>query len=570
MTVVPEALPVITTVSLSNGALQLAKHKVVVKRLSAIESLGRINILCTDKTGTLTQDQLFITEIVSDDEVFFQKIAYATIEDLHVKGTKHFNSFDRAFIAHVPSKLQSQVEDWEQLSALPFDPSARRRRVILHSPKTDETYLVTIGSTEAILGLSQVKTRRDYRQLAKQAGQEGKRQLAIAYKLIKYTPDFDILRNESGMTFLGFASLIDPLRPTAKATIALAKELGVEVKILTGDSPEVAACIGRQVGLLGDKGKVYTGTELDRMTAAEFDAAIIASDVFARVTPEQKYHIIKQLKLNNVVGYQGDGINDAPSLKLADASIAVKNASDVAKYSADIILSESDLSVIINGIHYGRSIFININKYIRHAMTGNIGNFFSLTFFYVVFSTNLPLLPIQLLVANLLQDMPLATIFSDRVDEAEVDKPLVASHVKSVVRTSMILGTFTAIFYFVFFMFIGTTATDLTRTSLFLFFNLTQLLVIISVRRKGFFWRGAKPSKPLLIATLLFIASSVAIIYVPSIAQFFSFVPLSLPTLALLFVTAAAFLFLLDLTKVGMYKVYDLYQQRKVTPIVSQ
>ncbi|MCL2037747.1 cation-transporting P-type ATPase [Candidatus Saccharibacteria bacterium] len=561
MTVVPEALPMIMTVNLSNGALKLAQQKVIVKRLSAIEDLGRVNILCTDKTGTLTEDKLAITELFSDDEDLFKKLAIASIEDAKIKHGQ-LNSFDRAFSNFVPKDIQATVDNWRQYESLPFDPDARRRRMIVEDPSSKKFYLVVIGALEVILDLAKDANIKEYKKPIDQAGKEGKRQLAIAYKTIDYHPNFDILAAEKDLKYLGFVNMLDPLRPTSKKTIQQAEALGVHIKILTGDSVETATYIGQEVGLVQPGEKVYSGAELDKLTHNEFKKVVQASSVFARVTPEQKYRIIEELKqTGNVVGYQGDGINDAPSLKLADASIAVKNATDVAKDSADIILTESSLEVIINGIRYGRSIFVNINKYIKHAMVGNIGNFFSLAVFYVAFAAGLPMLPIQLLIANLLQDMPLMTVASDGVDDDEVEQPLVSSQVKSTVRTSLLLGIFTALFYLTYFVSVGTTANDATRTNLFIFFNLTQLLIIISVRVRGrFFWQGVRPSRLLLGMILLFVVGSIVMTYIPPIANLMGFVALPLPELLMIIGVSVLFILLLDVVKVGLNK----FQTRKV------
>jgi Mg2+-importing ATPase len=393
---------------------------------------------------------------------------------------------------------------------------------------------------------------QNYNKLIVQSGKQAMRQLAIAYKEIDYNSDFDILSNEKDLIFLGFAKLLDPLRKTSKATIHKAKELGIEVKILTGDSLEVAAYIGKEIGLLKEGEMIYSGEELDKMTDLQLNNALRECSVFARVTPEQKYNIIKRLKLNNVVGYQGDGINDAPSLKLADVAVAVHNATDVAKDSADIVLLEDDLDVIINGIRYGRSIFFYFNKYIKHAMIGNIGNFFSLAFFYVAFSADVPMLPIQLLIGNLIQDMPLMSVFSDSVDDEEVSKPQVVSQVKSIIKTSLGLGVFTAVYYLAYFMIVGTEANPLTQTNLFLFYNFTQLLVIISVRSKHFFWQGSKPSRLLLGSVGFFMAFSVALTYIPFTAGFMGFAPLPLINFATLAIVTIVFIFLLDLAKVAL------------------
>ncbi len=555
MTVVPEALPMITTINLSYGALQLAKQKVIVKRLAVIEGLGRINLLCSDKTGTLTNDCLTVSNVISEDETLFQTLAYVSIEDLQVENKKYMSSFDRAFLQYVPEEIMTQAGCWIQLKSIPFNPAERRRRVVVQNPEDNKSYLVVIGAPETLIELSNQNKNLRYKQLAAESGKKGMRQLAIAYKEIDYNPDYDILTDEKDLIFLGFAELLDPLRLTAKSTIDKARQLGVDVKILTGDSIEIAEYVSRELGLSKDGDKIYTGDDLERMSDVQYETALRECSVFARVTPEQKYNIINHLKKHHVVGYQGDGINDAPSLKLADVAIAVHNATDVAKDSADIVLLEDDLGVILDGIQYGRSIFVNINKYIKHAMIGNLGNFFSMIFFYVFFAADIPMLAIQLLIGNIIQDMPLMTVFTDLVDPEEVRSPQAASQIRSLINTSLGLGAFTAVYYLFFFLFTGTESTPLTQTTLFLFYNFTQLLVIISVRSKDhFFWQGAKPSRLLLGTIALFIAVSMALVYIPFTAGLMGFVPLPLTDFAVLTGITIAFICLLDFVKVMLSK----------------
>ncbi len=552
MTVVPEALPMITTINLSYGALQLAKQKVIVKRLAAVESLGRINLLCTDKTGTLTEDHPTVSSIISDKEALFQLFACVSIENSLVGST---NSIDRALLQYVPEEIKAQASAWIQLQNFPFDPAARRRRVIVQNTEENKSYFLVIGAPETLMGLSSYKENLPFTHLAAESGKRGMRQLAIAYKEINFSPDFHILEHEKELEFLGFAELLDPLRQTAQSTIDKAKQLGIDVKILTGDSAETAQCISRKLGLSSDGDKIFAGDELDHMTDMQLEKTLRECSVFARVTPEQKYNIINRLKKHHVVGYQGDGMNDAPSLKLADVSVAVHNATDVAKDSADIVLLEDDLGVIIDGIQYGRSIFVNINKYIKHAMIGNLGNFFSMIFFYVFFSADIPMLAIQLLIGNIIQDMPLMTIFSDRVDPEEAGKPQAASQVKTFMNTSLLLGTFTAAYYLLFFLYTGTDSTPLTQTMLFLFYNFTQLLIIISVRsKKHFFWKGAKPSPLLLVSIAIFMGVSIALVYIPFTARIMGFMPLPVIDLVILAGTTAVFIIMLDLIKVGLDK----------------
>lgn len=549
MTTVPEALPMITTINLSYGALKLAKQNVIVKRLSATENLGRMNLLCTDKTGTLTEDKLTIANIVSDNQKLFQQFSYITMESYAIKGETYRSSYDEAIIQYVPSEIQVQMQDWKLLQTTPFDPALRRRHVIAKSPK-GKTYLFVIGAPETLLAFSSTASTH-FSSLIKQWGEKGMRQLAIAYKEIEFNEYFCIPQEETALTFLGFANLYDPLRKTAKETLHKAQKLGLDIKILTGDSVEVAAYTGRSLGLLSEHDSVYTGEELTQLSPAEFDRVVRENSIFARVSPVQKYNIIQSLQKDYVVGYQGDGINDAPALKLADVSIAMHNATDVARDSADILLTEDNLEAIISGVESGRSIFININKYIKHAMIGNLGNFFSMIVFYLLFAADIPMLAIQLLIGNIIQDMPLMTVFSDSVDTEELKKPQADNPIRSIVMTSCSLGIFTAIYYLLFFLFIGTAATPLTQTMLFLFYNFTQLLVIISIRNEGcYFWQGTKPSRLLIASIAVFIIISIALTYIPFTASLMGFTPLSFHHFILLVGSSLAYIFLIDIAKV--------------------
>lgn len=435
------------------------------------------------------------------------------------------------------------------MKELPFDPASRRRWAVLEDLKHKKDYLVEVGSVESLLSISRSDKKKELLNDIIQDGEQGIRHLAIAYKEIIYTKDFDILKHEDNLLFLGYAKMVDPLRSTAKETIKLAETLGVSIKILTGDSKEVAKYVGLQVGLLSnDNDIVYTGDEFEGMSIEEKSKAVLACNVFAKVTPEQKYSIIQLLKNTYVVGYQGDGINDAPSLKLADVAIAVDNATDVAKDSADIVLLKKDLGVVVNGIRYGRSIFVNINKYIKHTMVGNFGSFISIGILYLV-AVGLPQLPIQLLLANLLQDLPLLSVFSDNVDLDEVKQPE-KYNIRSLMFISLFLGTFTAVFYFIYFTFVGFQSTSQTQTNLFLFLTFTQLIVILSVRNKRHMWQGKKPSLLVLGSIFAFFLLSLVITYITPIAHLFSLTSLPILSVGIILIFTLAYILLLDYIKV--------------------
>ncbi len=552
--VVPEALPVIATVTLSRGAMQLAKQQVVVKRLSSLEDLGNITLLCTDKTGTLTEGKMSIQKIVADDPLRLQQFAAATVESPDAAGGTSQNSYDAAFLAYIPPDIQEQARVYRQVQDLPFDPERRRKCSVIEDTRTHSRYLVVLGAVETLLALSDCQGQQKEQYLAEVTndGKQGLRDLAMAYRELPNSGHVDIPQYEQHLTFLGFVTLADPLRPTAKRTIEQAESLGVAVKILSGDSKEVAAYIGGQIGLGGD---VYTGDELAKMPPDELQRVVTGCNVFARVSPAQKYTIIEALKREHVVGYQGDGINDAPALKLADVALAVDSATDVAKESADIVLLNKDLGVIINGIQQGRIIFLNINKYLKYTLVGNFGNFFALAILYLL-ALDLPLLPVQLLLTSLITDVPLITIASDRVDSKEAMRPE-KYNTRSLMSISLALGSCTALFELLYFALVTSRPPIFVQTSMFLFLTLLQLIVIVSIRNRDFFWRGVRPSTLLASAVTLAFVVSFALPYLPPTARLFTFTPLPLQELAIVFGLALIYLVVLDVIKVWYYRRAD-------------
>lgn len=551
--VVPEAMPVIATVTLSNGALKLAKRHVIAKTLSAVEDMGNISILCSDKTGTLTMNDQTVKKLIADDPALFQKLAIASLELVDEKRKKSQSSFDRAFLKYVPEAIQQEATHYKRLADAPFDPASRRRRVVFSDGS--KSYLVEVGSVETLLQLTKDKRTSHYEEIVKADGKSGLRHLGIAYREITYTTneEFDILKHEDHLKFVGFVALEDPLRPTAKRTVRLAEKLGVTIKILSGDSREVTHYVASEVGLMVDDQTVYTGDEIDAMSDSELSEVLKTNNAFARLNPEQKYRIIKLLKLHdNVVGYQGDGINDAPALKLADVAIAVNNATDVAQESADILLLRSDIGVIINGIQYGRGIFSNINKYIRYTMIGNFGNFFALGALYLL-SSSLPLLTIQLLLTNLLGDVPLVAISTDNVELSELQHPS-KYDIRSLMFVSMVLGSFTALFELFFFAAVKSQALTVSRTSLYLYLTLLGFVVIFCVRNKGHFWKAPRMSRPLIWSFGVIAAVATLLIYFKPTQELFSFASLSFSSIGLIVGMVLLYLLFLDTIKVWFYK----------------
>jgi Mg2+-importing ATPase len=554
--VVPEAMPVIATVTLSNGALKLAKRHVIAKTLSAVEDLGNISILCSDKTGTLTMNEQTVKKLIADDQHLFMRLAISSLELVDEKRKKSQSSFDRAFIAFVPIEIADQARKCVRLADAPFDPAARRRRVVVRTPDGKD-YLIVIGSVETLLDLTHDHKAKSYKEVIAEDGKIGLRHLAIAYREVHHSANFDILKEEHDLKFVGFVALEDPLRPTARRTIRLAEELGVTIKILSGDSREVTQYVANEVGLMRIGQQVLIGDELDALSDSQLSEVLKTNNAFAKLHPEQKYRIIKLLKLHdNVVGYQGDGINDAPALKLADVAIAVNNATDVARDSADILLLRNDIEVIIEGIKYGRSIFSNINKYIRYTMIGNFGNFFALGALYLL-STSLPLLTIQLLLTNLLGDVPLLAISSDNVELSELKNP---SHydMHSLMYASMILGSFTGLFELVFYAIARNQPPDVARTSLYLYLTMVGFAVIFCVRNKEHFWHAPRLSSKLWSSFAIIATIATVIIYLTPTQKLFGFVSLSPADVGLVVGMTSLYLLFLDTIKVWFYKTRQL------------
>jgi Mg2+-importing ATPase len=549
---VPEVLPVITTVTLSSGAMKLAKRHVVVRRLSSLEDLGNVSLLCTDKTGTLTENKMAIRSIASSDDDLFQKLMFATITPLKGRKRRSQNSYDDAFLNYVQEHIQQEAKGLSIVKEIPFDPDARRSRFILEDTKTTMQYLVVVGAPESLMNIATSDTQSDYVRTLTEEGTVGLHHLALAYKEIASADDLDILTHEQGLYFLGYASFEDPLRPSTKATIEHAEKLGITIKVLTGDSREVAAYVGKQIGLVQEGERVYVGDELEAMSPEEFSTAVRDSNVFARVSPTQKFAIIAALKKDYVVAYQGDGINDAPALKLADVAIAVNTATDIAKENADIVLLNKSLEVIVNGIKYGRSIFVNINKYIKYTMLNNFGILISLSVLYVS-SAALPLLPVQVLLNNLIGDVPLITVSSDTVDDEEVVRPE-KQNLKELMFLALVLGIPTALFELLYFFVIHMQPERVVQTSLYVFFTLQALIIFYAIRSRGHFWKAKMPSGILNGSFLLAFVFSIVIIYIPTFQTWFSFVPLSLVAVGRIGVFVVCYLVVTDLVKVWYYR----------------
>lgn len=511
VSVIPEALPVITTVTLSRGSIRLAQKKVVVKRLSAIEDLGSISVLCTDKTGTLTENALAVREVHADNRELCLRLASVASIEPPIHRSILRDPFDLAIWHAVTEAERIRVAGIARIDALPFDPGRRRNSVLVQIER--KTTLIVRGAFEEVLhrcvGLSETE-RNTLIDWGNAAGKEGKRVLAVATRALprKRTISPEL---EDGLTYVGMIAFLDPLKRSAEKTILDARSLGIAVKILTGDSRDVAAAVAKSVGLIKDVNEeVVTGAELEALPVEAQRERVERCHVFTRVSPQQKHHIISLLQEKHEVGFLGEGINDAPALKLANVGLVVRGAADIAKESADIVLLQRNLGTVIEGVREGRIIFANILKYLRITLTSNFGNFYSVAL-ASLFLPFVPLLPIQILLLNLLSDFPMIAVATDNVDKEELANPR-SYQVGSVVLMTVFFGFVSSLFDFALFAMFYREGPAALQTAWFMLSLMTEIILIFSLRTKVFFLSARRPSWALIALSVFALILAFAVV----------------------------------------------------------
>jgi P-type Mg2+ transporter len=436
----PEMLPMIVTANLAKGAVNMSKRKVIVKRLNAIQNIGAMDVLCTDKTGTLTMDKIVLERHlnvlgVEDEEV----LKWAYLNSYHQTGLK--NLLDMAVLEHRELHDSVHIQDFRKVDEIPFDFQRRRMSVILE--REHKHLLICKGAVEEMLDLcprvfdpgedSQLqidsddiipldgKMRQTILETTKKLNKEGLRVLLVAVKEYEERPLTYSVTDESNMIVVGFIGFLDPAKSSAKPAIEALHKLGVELKVLTGDNEIVTKKICRDVGI--PINNIVLGHELEQIGDRELTARIDEISIFAKLSPAQKSRVVKVLQAKgHTVGFMGDGINDAAALRDADVGISVDTAVDIARESADIILLEKDLLVLRKGVIYGRRTFGNIIKYIKMTASSNFGNMFSMLGASAILPF-LPMMPIQILVQNLLYDISQISIPWDRMDAEYIESP---------------------------------------------------------------------------------------------------------------------------------------------------
>ncbi len=564
----PEMLPMIVTVNLSKGALAMSKKKVIVKRLNSIQNLGAMDVLCTDKTGTITEGKIVLEKHLDVKGNPSQRVLdYGYMNSYYQTGLK--NLMDEAILKHGDLNDSLQVDElFHKIDELPFDFQRRRMSVILEN-KQNQQILICKGAVEEIMHLSthveingevlEVTAEHDEhrKRRVRELNSEGFRVIAVAYRTFPGTDDTPhyTIQDESGLTLLGYMAFLDPPKATAAEALDKLHEHNVTTKILTGDNEIVTGSICKQVGLPVDH--ILLGPEIETMSEAQLAEVAETTTVFAKLSPSHKERIIRALQSKgHVVGFMGDGINDAPALKASDVGISVDSAVDIAKESSDIILLENSLLVLKDGVMEGRRVFGNIVKYIKMAASSNFGNMFSMLG-ASIFLPFLPMLPIQVLTNNLLYDFSQTTIPTDEVDAEWLTRPRKWA-IGELRRFIIFIGPISSIFdYLTFFImlyvFKSWTNADLFHTGWFVESLFTQTLIIHVIRTNRIPFLQSRASRALMLTSALIVAIGAYLPYSP-LANALGFVPLPPLYWLLLLGMLVAYVILTQLIKTWFYR----------------
>jgi Mg2+-importing ATPase len=550
----PELLPMIMTVTLSRGALRMAKKSVVVKRLAAIHDLGAMDVLCTDKTGTLTEARISLVGHPGADGGDSERtLTLAAVNSCFSSGVR--SPLDKAILDHCADQ---RTRAWSKLDEIPFD--FERRSVTVLAEHAGERLLIVKGAPEpliaraAALDLGDGRTRPleavDRAALMRTQDEQaklGNRLLAVAWKAMP--PDRHEVQtdDERDLVFAGFCIFLDPPKASAAAAIGRLAAAGVRVKIVSGDHEDVVRHVADVLKFPGRN--LLTGAEIADLTAPALVARVDDVDLFARVSPDQKTRIIRALQARGrTVGFIGDGVNDAPAIHAAEVGLSVEGATDVARSAADMILLAQDLGVVADGVEEGRRTFANILKYVRMGTSSNFGNMLSMALASLVLPF-LPLLPIQILLNNLLYDLSEIGIPFDRVDDADLARPQ-AWDMGSILRFTLVMGAVSSLFDVATFAILiwGFGADAATfRTAWFVESTATQTLVIFIIRTRGAAW--ASRANPLLVATSLGALAAAFVLVLTPLRAAFHFVSLPGLLFAAIAAVVVAYLVAADLMK---------------------
>lgn len=559
--ITPELLPIIITIGLSHGARILVKKHVAVKRLEAIEDLGNIDVLCADKTGTLTENAVTLIRYLDvegkdDEKVLLYSLLCnsAVVHHGKIKG----GTIDSAIWTYALSQYDlKKIKGYEKKDEIDFDYERKRMSVVVEHKK--EWTMITKGAPECtlsvcskvLLGGEETPIAHYYFKLKKMAdnfNDQGYRVIGVAYKKVKSNKVYHS-NDEMDLTFIGYLILMDPPKKDAAVALEHFKRMGVELYVLTGDSPIVTSYVCKQVGIQNKSGKILIGADIAKMSEQELCESVKTNNIYARLAPAEKLAIVRALRSNgHIVGFIGDGVNDAPSLKAADVGISVNNGTDIAKDAASVVLLRKSLNVVADGIFEGRKTFSNIIKYIDSTISANFGNMFTLTI-ASLFLPFIPLLPSQILLNNLLSDVPMLTVSTDNVDKDELKKPR-RWDINRITRFMVFFGLISSVFDIITMLlvyFMLSTDAALFRTVWFLESVLSEIFVVFAVRTAKPFYRS-KPSGLLIAASIISTLIAIGILFSP-LASFFQFAPVTPTVIAIVLGIVFVYVMIVELAK---------------------
>jgi Mg2+-importing ATPase len=552
----PQLLPAIISINLAHGAKRMAEQKVIVKRLASIENFGSMDVLCSDKTGTLTEGTVCLHSAIDingnpSDRVFL----HAYLNSFYEKGFS--NPIDEA----IRSYKQLDVYGYEKVDEVPYDFIRKRLSILI---KKDGRYLMVMkGALSNVLAvcpfaenkagdkIDTITVAQMIQQKFEDLSNQGFRVLGVAMRDMGMESVIN-KDSERDMTFLGFLLFFDPPKKGVMETIERLKQLGVSLKVITGDNRLVAAKISQDVGM--PDAKILTGPELREISDAALLQQVTQTDIFAEVEPNQKERIVIALrKAGHVVGYIGDGINDVSALHASDVSISVDTAVDVAKESADIVLLEKNLEVLVQGVHQGRTTLANTLKYVFMATSANFGNMFSMAG-ASLFLSFLPLLPKQILLTNLMTDFPEMTIATDRTDAEMVNQPR-RWNISFIKKFMLTFGLISSVFDYLTFgvlLLVLHASPDQFRTGWFMESVISASIIVLVIRSRRPFFKS-RPGKYLLVATMAVVMAALIFPFTP-LAKIFGFVPLPMSFLMILGIIIVLYILTAELTKKIFYK----------------
>lgn len=560
--ITPEVLPAIVAITLANGALRMARDKVVVKRLASVEDLGNVDVLCCDKTGTLTLGEFalhdFVTPAGGRDAAVLLRGALASVQGVGVPAGGSPSPTDRAvWRCDALAAIRPQLARCRVLDRVAFDYGRRRSSVVVRTD--DATLLVVKGAAESLLPLCESVAEGDgiapltperRSALATVVGvyeRDGLRVLAVADRA--WAEASATASDEARLVLRGFLLFADPPKPGVREALAQLTRLGVGIRIMSGDSAVVTRRICREAGIPTEGEKVTTGDELARLTPDQVRQRVLETGMFARLAPEQKQMLVAALRASgHVVGFLGDGVNDAAALQAADVGVSVDSGTDIAKEAADVILLQKSLGVLAGGIVEGRKTFANITKYILNTISANFGNMFTVAV-SSLFLSFIPLLPSQILLNNFLSDLPLVTIATDRVDDELLQRPR-RWHIGGIARFMVIFGVLSALFDLLLILVLlrWRVAVPLFRTAWFVESACSEVLVTFAIRTRLPFWRS-RPRGWLLWSSITTAVACFALPFLGLGRHLFEFVTPSSRVLGLVTVVLATYFLAAELGK---------------------